>query len=377
MPPHVKFRRSRTRLSCDRSSDPSRHENGDALSKIVDRASPKATHGCIILRRQVFSKTMHRQQSRRRKEAPLRRPRAGPSPVGLGMDFEALADFRLVVLHGGFGKASRATGKPKASLSKRVINLENKLGVRLFDREGGRLHLTEEGRQLYGHAEHLLDEVDQIREEIGAGVARPRGKLRVAAPNLFSHLWLGRLSARFLMRYPEVTIEAILLDRPVDFSDEWFDLLIQVNPGPLVGLVGRIIARDQVRILAPKSLIAGMSIADGMEVPAILPAGAPVPASWNITIGSRSVTVRPRFNLQLPSRLMVRDAVREGLGFAELPKSIVTSDLRSGVLVDVGPAPIEKVEVWALHASRRLPSRKVTAFIDFLCEFFRDAVLEF
>jgi DNA-binding transcriptional LysR family regulator len=292
------------------------------------------------------------------------------------MDFDALNDFRLVVHHGGFGKASRATGRPKASLSKRVIELEDRLGVRLLDREGGKIRLTEEGEQLLSRAEHLLDEVDQIREEISAGIARPRGKLRIAAPNLFSHIWMGKLTARFLIQYPEVVIETIVVDRPIDAPDEWFDVLIQVNPGPLVDLVGKIFARDDVRIVAPANFLDAIKLQDGIEIPAITPSGAVAPTLWKLLWQKEIIAVKPRSALQLPSRLMIRDALCEGIGMAELPRSIIASDVEAGRLVDLGPAPRREVEIWALHSSRRLTTRKVTAFIELLVKTFRGSMVE-
>jgi DNA-binding transcriptional LysR family regulator len=291
------------------------------------------------------------------------------------MDFEGLRDFRLVASHGGYGKASRASGRPKASLSKRVIDLENQLGVRLFDRENRKIRLTDEGVQLFARAEHLLDEIDQIMEDISAGIARPRGKLRIGAPSLFSQLWMGSLTTRFLRLYPEVTIESLIVERSNGAIDESVDLLIQVNPGAHVEMIGRIFARDEVRIVAPAAMVDALPNEDG-EVLAIVPTGTILPSHWRIFLHGTEHKIKPRAVLQLPSRLMVRDAVREGLGIAELPKSIVAGDLQQGRLIDLGPALQRHVEVWALHHSRRLTTRKVTAFIDLLVDTFKGTLVE-
>src|SRR5690606_7925056 len=117
---------------------------------------------------------------------------------GTSMDLSSLADFNLVALHGGFGKASRVTGRPKATLSRRVMDLEQSLGVRLIERGGRALRLTEEGRALYERTHGLLGEIIEAGTDVAAGIAEPRGELRVSAPVLFSHTMLGPIAAGFI-----------------------------------------------------------------------------------------------------------------------------------------------------------------------------------
>ncbi|MBN9535090.1 MAG: LysR family transcriptional regulator, partial [Alphaproteobacteria bacterium] len=122
------------------------------------------------------------------------------------MDLLAIADFNLVAAHGGIGRASRASGRPKATLSRRVAELEESLSVRLFERGGRALRLTEEGRALHERTTALLTEVAQTAEDIGAGTRRPRGRLRVSAPSLFSQLAMGRIAAGFAAAHPDVRL---------------------------------------------------------------------------------------------------------------------------------------------------------------------------
>ena len=136
------------------------------------------------------------------------------------MDLSALSDFVLVASNGGFGAASRRTGRPKATLSRRVIELEDGLGVRLFERGGRVLRLTEEGSALLVRTEGLLGEIHEAGEAVSAGRDRPRGRLRVSAPILFSHIAMGRIAAAFSTRYPDVQLEVTAEDRPVDLVAE-------------------------------------------------------------------------------------------------------------------------------------------------------------
>src|SRR5689334_22445797 len=136
------------------------------------------------------------------------------------MDLNALTDFVLVAAHGGLGKASRASGKSKATLSRRISDLEEELGVRLIERSARGLARTE------GPMLEVTEAMTATRE----GLSTPRGRLRVASPALFSQLAMGRISAGFCAAYPEVSIEVLGEDRMVDLVEEQFDVAIRINP---------------------------------------------------------------------------------------------------------------------------------------------------
>ena len=103
------------------------------------------------------------------------------------MDLTALADFNAAALHGGFGPAVWKRDRPKATLSRRVVELEQSLGVRLIERP---LRLTEEGRALHERTHGLLAEIDEAGEAIASHAPVPRGRLRVSASAVFAHVML-------------------------------------------------------------------------------------------------------------------------------------------------------------------------------------------
>src|SRR5690349_6853314 len=146
------------------------------------------------------------------------------------MDLLALADFNLVARHGGFGKAARATGRPKATLSRRVAELEANLDLRLFERGARNLKLSEEGRALFQRTMALLGELDETVSAIASGGQTPKGRLRISAPVHFSQIAMGKIAAGFTRKYPQVRLEVTTEDRPVDMIEEGYDLVIRVNP---------------------------------------------------------------------------------------------------------------------------------------------------
>jgi DNA-binding transcriptional LysR family regulator len=283
------------------------------------------------------------------------------------MDLLALADFNLVAKHGGFGRAARATGRPKATLSRRVAELESGLGLRLLERGARVLKLTEEGRALHERTAALLTELDETAALIASGGDTPRGRLRISAPLLFSQAAMGKLAAGFAVKYPEVRLEVTTEDRPVDMVDEGYDLVIRVNPDPDERLIGRIFLRDRLVVVAHPDLIRPNG---NSTVPAVVRGTGDRSAVWNVTAatGTSSIAVEPV--LCLSSLFMVRDAVRLGVGAARLPLSLASHDLATGTLASWGDMDGPEIALWALYPSRRLLSTRVSAFLAYLKEAF-------
>ncbi|PST21586.1 LysR family transcriptional regulator [Rhizobium sp. JAB6] len=283
------------------------------------------------------------------------------------MDLLALADFNLVARHGGFGRAARAAGRPKATLSRRVAELEASLDLRLFERGARTLKLTEEGRALFERTGALLTELDETAKAIASGGHSPRGRLRISAPLLFSQTALGKLAAGFVRKYPEVRLEITTEDRAVDMIEEAYDVVIRVNPEPDESLVGRVFLHDRLVVVASPDL---PRPAGGDAVPAVTRGAMNQAESWEVTTSAGKLRFAARPVLSVSSFIMVRDAVRAGVGAARLPLSLAIPDLSAGRLVSWGEVEGFQTALWALYPTRRLLSARVSAFLDYLKEAF-------
>lgn len=283
------------------------------------------------------------------------------------MDFVALVDFNLVARHGGIGRAARATARPKATLSRRVADLEHSLGLRLFERGGHTLKLTEEGRALYERTSALLTEIDETAAAIASRGETPRGKLRISAPLLFSQTAMGKLAAGFARKYPDVRLEVTAEDRAIDMVQERYDLVIRVNPDPDETLVGRIFVHDRLVVVASPDLVrpSGNSV-----VPVVLRGASEQPIAWELTETAAKSRLAIDPVLRVSSLIMVRDAVLAGIGAGRLPASLVSADLATGRLVHWGDVDGPSIALWALYPSRRLLSARVSAFLAYLAESF-------
>jgi len=284
------------------------------------------------------------------------------------MDMQALSDFALTARHGGFGAASRATGRSKATLARRLADLEQSLGVRLFERGHSGMTLTDAGAELIRRIDGPFGEIqDAADAAIDTGAGRSgnelKGLLRISAAVVFAHAHLTRIAATFSRLHPGVEIELVADDGMTDLIEERFDIVIRANPDPAEQLVGKCITRmERVAVAAPDLAMP----AEGGRAPLICRCAETPRPSWSLLTetGLRELGLKPA--IRLSTLMMMREAALHGAGVALLPRTLVESDLADGKLVSWGVDVEGRTEIWALHASSRLPNRKVVAFLEHL-----------
>ncbi|MEP7296448.1 MAG: LysR family transcriptional regulator [Burkholderiales bacterium] len=293
------------------------------------------------------------------------------------MDLLALSDFNLVATHGGFGRASRASGQPKATLSRRVRDLEKSLGVRLIERVSRTLRLTDEGSVLHTRTGSQIGEIAEALRDVKAGLGRPSGRLRVSVPMLFAHTSLGPLTAAFLASFPEVLLDVTSEDRFIDLVADEIDVVVRVNPSPNSDLVGRCFLRNRQMLVArpglPRPVTADQSDQQA-RFPAVMRTGTSDDKPWHVVdeTSGQEAQFHPKAVLRLASPLSIRDAVIAGAGAAMIPRTIALDALASGRLASWGLSTEPATELWVLHGSHRLISPKVRAFVDFVCDYFSE-----
>ncbi len=284
------------------------------------------------------------------------------------MDTAALLDFALVAHHGGFGAASRASGRSKATLARRVAALEESLAVRLFERGNEGLRLTDAGSELMDGIAVPFRAIKEAAEAVRCGGGRLQGRLRISAAVVFAHAHLARIGATFSRLHPNVELEIVADDRMIDLVDDDFDIVIRANPDATDRLVGKCIVRtDRVAVAA-----SGLSRPDEGDAAPLLFRSAERPmTSWQLLTeaGPREILLRP--TMKLSTLLMMREAAIHGGGVALLPRTLVEDDLLAGRLTCWGVQAGGQTEIWALHASSRLPPEKVTRFLRHLEQTFR------
>ncbi|KFD04734.1 LysR family transcriptional regulator [Raoultella planticola ATCC 33531] len=175
-------------------------------------------------------------------------------------DLNDLAWFVQVVDHEGFAAAGRALDQPKSKLSRRIAQLEERLGVRLIHRTTRQFVVTEVGQTFYQHCKAMLIEAEAAQQAVETLRSEPRGSVKLTCPVTLLHAHIGPMLARFMLRYPGVNVLLEATNRRVDVVGEGVDVAIRVRPRPFddSDLVMRVLADRGHRLVASPSLIARM-----------------------------------------------------------------------------------------------------------------------
>lgn len=175
-------------------------------------------------------------------------------------DLNDFAWFVQVVDHGGFAAAGRALDQPKSKLSRRIAQLEARLGVRLIHRTTRHFTVTEVGQTFYQHCKAMLIEAEAAQDAVATLQSEPRGTVRIVCPVTLLHVHVGPMLARFMVRYPGINVQLEATNRRVDVVAEGVDVAIRVRPRPFEDsdLVMRVLADRGHRLVASPELVARM-----------------------------------------------------------------------------------------------------------------------
>lgn len=284
-----------------------------------------------------------------------------------------MAVFARVVETNGFTSAARDLGLSKASVSKLVARLEDRLGVRLLNRSTRRLGLTEAGRDYYERARRILAEVEEAEQSAASRQANPRGQLRVNAPVTFGQTHLAPLLPRFMLLYPQVQVDLVLNDRFVDLIEEGFDLAVRVADLPSSSLiVRRLCDAPQVAVAAPRYLKARGTPKHPKDLArhdCLLYSYLATGEEWRFVENGKPFGVRVSGPLRANNGDVLRHAAIAGMGIVYTPDFIVADAIASGALVPLLEGWCAKdAGIYAVYSPGRPLGAKLRVFVDFLAE---------
>src|SRR5450631_1082456 len=164
--------------------------------------------------------------------------------------WEGIDEFVQVVKSGGFAAAARDLGVSKAHISKQVMRLEDRLGVRLLQRTTRRQALTEAGLKFYERCVEMVGEMEALKSSLAQVQMEPRGKIRISVAAAFAEEFIAPAVAEFAVRYPEIEVDLNFDQHIVDLVREGFDLAIRYGPLAESTLVARRIARRRLHVCA-------------------------------------------------------------------------------------------------------------------------------
>ena len=292
-------------------------------------------------------------------------------------DLNDMLYFAEVVERGGFAAAGRALGIPKSRLSRRIAELEERLGVRLLQRTTRKLSLTEVGSAYLRHCQAMRDAAQAAQDTVEQVQSEPRGTVRVSCPVTLSQTVLAPLMPRYLARYPQVRVEMLVVNRPVNVVEEGVDVALRVRPSledSASMVVKRLDLARQVLLASPEYLtrhgvpqtpqdlmqhqVLSMSVFDGV-------------AHWRMRSDTGAeVQLQPQVRYMADDLMTLKLGVLGGAGMCYLPDYMCQSEMDQGLLVRVLPQwHFPPGIVHAVFSSRRGLTPAVRSFLDFLGEF--------
>lgn len=286
-----------------------------------------------------------------------------------------LGFFCLLVKQGSLAATARELNLTPPAVSRRLAQLEERLGVRLLNRTTRRISLTSEGEVYFTRAQHILGEIDEMERLVSSSRAAPKGLLRVNAPLGFGRSYVGPALSAFSKAYPDVEVQLHLTDRPVNLPDDAVDLSIQFGEIPDSRLIAKKIASNRRLLVASPTYLRK---AGEPTLPheltqhqcLVLRQNSGAYGNWRLTRGDRTETIKVHGKLTTNDGEVALNWALDGLGILMRAEWDVIKYLRSGRLVQVlSDHETPPADIHAVYPERLNLSAKVACFVDHMRNF--------
>jgi len=286
-----------------------------------------------------------------------------------------LAVFAAVVEAGSLAEAARSLGMTPSAVSKRLIQLEDRLGVRLANRTTRRLSLTEVGEEFHARCTEILSDIQAAEAAAAGRHSTPAGVLRVSCASLVGDRLLIPMLPDFAERYPDLRVDLTLSDRLSDIVEEGFDLALRIGEPKSSSLIGRVLLQGQRALCAAPEYLQrhGHPLSpDDLAGHRCLALTSPETTlnAWRFLSGGKKKEVGLRKPYRFNDGAALYRAALGGLGIARVATVIASKDFHEGRLVRLlrDHDPAEDAPLSVLYPSRQHVPAKLRAFIDFVAE---------
>lgn len=286
-------------------------------------------------------------------------------------DLNQLVIFAKVVETQSFTAAGRALGLPKSTVSRKVAQLEERLGVVLLERTTRKLSLTDVGAAFYDRCARISLEIDEAERAVLGNHAEPRGVLRLAAPPELASRLLADVLRGYLVANRAIDVELELTERAVDMLDEGFDATITVGRPPDSTALVRTLGTVRRVLVASPSYLQRFGIPEqpeDLEQHDLVMLGHPRRHSSLELRGAdgQTITIATRPRMVVDDVGMLRDAVLGGVGIGLLPSTCCADELDGGLLRAVMREWAQTETIHATYPTSRHLSGKLRSFLDYL-----------
>ncbi|WP_291368571.1 MULTISPECIES: LysR family transcriptional regulator [unclassified Acinetobacter] len=291
-------------------------------------------------------------------------------------DLDDFYCFALVVEHGGFSAAERATDIPKSKLSRRVYNLEEHLGVRLIQRSSRHFAVTDIGMNIYRHAQVMMNAAQAAHDLVDHLSIQPRGVIKVSLPVSIAQNEIAKILPKFLKTYPEIKVQLIVSNRRVDIINEGIDVALRVrsNLDDDPNLVLRKFEHIEQHLFASQAYLnefGDLKQPEDLSQHHILSMADEHLDQYIVVHDNQNRQKKIKVNPMVMGSdlMMLAQLARQNCGIVLLPDSIVEDYVQSGELVRVLPDWKAPHGIFhAVYPSRRGLLPAVRVFIDYLVE---------
>jgi LysR family transcriptional regulator, transcriptional activator for dmlA len=286
--------------------------------------------------------------------------------------FSDLNLFALVARHRNLAAAARELGVTPPAVSKRLAQLERRLGVRLVNRTTRRLSLTPEGELYLTNGSRILDELAELEQRVTQSRVEPAGLLRVNASFGFGRARVAPAISAFIARYPAMKIQLHLTDRPLSLQDEGFDIGIRFGTVPDARINARLLMKNRRIVCASPDYVARHgkpSLPHDLAHHAciVLRENESAYGSWHFARGKRTENVKVDGALSSNDGGVVLQWALDGRGIVVRSQWEIDDHLRRGALVPLLDAwTLPDANIHAIYLERNQLSVKLKTFVDFL-----------
>lgn len=288
----------------------------------------------------------------------------------------AFRTFIRIAETGSFSAVAREVGATQPAISRQIAALEEHLGSRLFQRSTRSLALTEDGRDLLGHARLVVEAVEETEAAIGRRRSSPAGLVRLGCPGVFGKIYIAPRMARLLGRYPELSIDLSMTDSVVDIVQEGLDLSIRIGEVTDASLVARRVGSTSAIAVASEAYLQQRGEpAHPSELTThecIIFTRIQSPELWNFTGADGPLAVPVNGRLRTNGIEAVIEAAISGLGVALVPTWMLHEPrVKLALKPILQPWQPRRRPISVVYPSRRFLAPRTRAVIDFIVDEFR------
>ncbi|WP_206958158.1 LysR family transcriptional regulator [Trinickia acidisoli] len=293
--------------------------------------------------------------------------------------FSDLNLFALVARNRNLAAAARELGVTPPAVSKRLAQLERRLGVRLMNRTTRRLSLTPEGELYLANGSRILDELSELEQLVTRSRAEPTGLLRVNASFGFGRAHIAPAVSEFVERFPAMKIQLHLTDRPLSLQEEGFDIGIRFGEVPDVRVNARLLLKNRRIVCASPAYLKRHGKPSGphdltRHACIVLRENESAYGSWHFSRGKRTETIKVDGALSSNDGSAVLRWALDGRGIVVRSQWEIAGHIARKELV---PLLVEwmlpNADIHAIYLERNKLSAKLRTFVDFLGDHLREA----